>query len=89
MEEFKLYSGRIIGHVNKNLFPEMAAEITSGLDGAEAADVTGGMAGKVKEMISLVELMPNMKVLIFSGLQPNNVHRVLSGEILGTRIAAA
>ncbi len=59
-----------------------------GLSGSHAADVTGGMASKVREMLVLVEAMPSIEVHIFSGEVPELVRRaLLGGTIPGTTIA--
>lgn len=57
------------------------------LRGSASVDVTGGMEGKVRQMLSLVEQIPGLEVLIFSGEKPGNVLQVLSGARIGTRIA--
>ncbi len=53
---------------------------------AAGADVTGGMAGKVKTMVDLVQLIPSIQVNIFSGLEGGNIQRALYGEKMGTLI---
>ena len=53
-----------------------------------AADVTGGMEAKVKEMLELVQENPGLKVQIFSGTGAGNLVRTLMGETLGTDISA-
>lgn len=55
---------------------------------ATGADVTGGMESKVRQMLSLAEAVPGLSIQIFSGENPNNVYETLSGEILGTMLAA-
>jgi len=44
------------------------------------------MESKVRQMLDLVDGNPNLKVQIFSGVEPGNVVRVLTGETLGTVI---
>jgi isopentenyl phosphate kinase len=39
-------------------------------------------------MLDLVEANPDMTVQIFSGTEPGNIIRVLTGETLGTLISA-
>lgn len=58
------------------------------LRGSAGMDVTGGMASKVRQMVELVQRMPNLEVRIFSGVQPGSVYRALLGEALGTVIRA-
>ena len=55
---------------------------------AAAADVTGGMESKVKQMLDSVTANPEMTVQIFSGVEPGNIVRALTGEVLGTVIKA-
>jgi len=52
----------------------------SGLGGSRAADVTGGMASKVNEMLALVQAVPGLSVRIFSGVSPSLVRAALLGE---------
>lgn len=56
------------------------------LGGSGATDVTGGMAGKVSAMLALVERLPALEVLIFSGETPGLVQAALGGAQVGTRI---
>jgi isopentenyl phosphate kinase len=58
------------------------------LRGAEATDVTGGMADKVRRSLELVEHMPSLEIRIFSGQQPGSIQRALLGGRPGTLIAA-
>ena len=59
----------------------------AGIAGSQAADVTGGMANKVQEMLELVKCMPALEVLIFSGIEPGRVQAALEGGLVpGTRI---
>jgi isopentenyl phosphate kinase len=44
------------------------------------------MEAKVKEMLLLVEKVPGLEVLIFSGDERGNTQRALKGENPGTRI---
>ncbi len=62
--------------------------IAGGIGASHGMDVTGGMRSKVEEMLGLVELIPNLSVQIFSGEEAGNVEKALSGEELGTLIAA-
>lgn len=69
--------------------PANMAEVLPALGDAKAADVTGGMASKVLSMLALVQELPGLEVLIFSGLQPGLVKEALLGESVGTRIKAS
>jgi isopentenyl phosphate kinase len=66
--------------------PQSFQEIKAGVGKSAAADVTGGMESKVKQMLELVEGNPELKVEIFSGIEPGNIVRALTGETLGTII---
>jgi isopentenyl phosphate kinase len=67
--------------------PRRLAGIRHGVGGSAAADVTGGMEAKVREMLELVEENPGLSIRIFSGNQPGNLVRALQGENLGTEIS--
>ena len=75
---------------NTSLLPEITPgslrQIETGLRGSVATDVTGGMADKVRQGLSLVEAIPGLKASIFSGEIPGNVQRALLGEAIGTAI---
>ena len=64
--------------------PEVLDQKAEGLEGATGMDVTGGMQSKVTQMLALVSELPDLEVLIFSGLGPGNVRRALAGEAPGT-----
>lgn len=68
--------------------PASFNEIKSGVGKSTAADVTGGMESKVKQMVELVEKHSNLTVQIFSSDEPGNLVRVLGGEVLGTVISS-
>ncbi len=65
------------GAVIPSLRPEMAL---TGIAGSNAADVTGGMASKVREMLALAQAVPGVSVRIFSGVTPGLVRAVLLDE---------
>jgi isopentenyl phosphate kinase len=73
-------------HLLAEITPGSVAQYASGLGAATGADVTGGMLSKVTGMLSLVEQIPDLEVLIFSGEQPGNLVRALRGENPGTRL---
>ena len=68
--------------------PQSFNEIHAGVGQADGADVTGGMETKVTQMVDLVRQNPELKVQIFSGAEPGNIARALTGETLGTWISA-
>ncbi|BCX05439.1 MAG: uridylate kinase [Candidatus Roseilinea sp.] len=63
-------------------------EVRGSVGGSRGADVTGGMASKVRDMLDLVAAHPTVTVRIFSGLIEGNVTRALLGEPVGTEIVA-
>jgi isopentenyl phosphate kinase len=75
---------------NTRLLPEITPgslqQIETSLRGSAAMDVTGGMADKVRQGLSLVEAIPGLRASIFSGEIPGNVQRALLGEAVGTAI---
>ena len=68
--------------------PQSFSEISEGVGRAAGADVTGGMEAKVTQMLDLVQQIPELKIQIFSGAEPGNIARALSGQELGTTITA-
>lgn len=72
--------------ITPEITPETYPEVASGLQGAAATDVTGGMAGKVRDMIGLVEGVPEVEVWIFSALEDDRLYQALTGNPSGTRI---
>ncbi len=70
--------------------PDNVEAIAGSLRGASGMDVTGGMAGKVREMLDLVRAYPGLQVHILSGLEPGLLTRALLDANLhsGTRITA-
>jgi isopentenyl phosphate kinase len=68
--------------------PQTFSEISAGVGKADGADVTGGMETKVTQMLDLVQHNPALKIQIFSGAEPGNLLRALTGETLGTWISA-
>jgi len=63
-------------------------EVKAGVGKAAGADVTGGMESKVKQMLDLVQEVPEMTVQIFAGEGAGNLLRALTGETMGTMITA-
>jgi isopentenyl phosphate kinase len=63
-------------------------EFLPALRGSAATDVTGGMYSKVMEMLELVQALPGMEALIFSGSRSGNVLRALLGERVGTQLSS-
>jgi len=70
------------------VIPEITAAATrhgaslQNIGASHAADVTGGMESKVREMLALVEAAPDCMVQIFSGEAPGQVRAALLGEAI-------
>jgi isopentenyl phosphate kinase len=65
------------GPIIKVITPATLDRYRSALGGSHGSDVTGGMIGKVQQMIELVKRQPAIEVRIFSGVPFGNVHRAL------------
>ncbi|MFQ5942176.1 MAG: isopentenyl phosphate kinase [Anaerolineales bacterium] len=72
------------------VMPEISAAQIADIDleGADATDVTGGMAHKVEQALELARSMPEIEVRIFSGASSGNLQGALLGYALGTRVVA-
>lgn len=68
--------------------PESLPQLIPVLGGSNATDVTGGMADKVQQSLALVQELPGLEVLIFSGEKQHQVERALLGERVGTLVRA-
>jgi len=73
----------------ETITPKSFNEIKAHVGTSAAADVTGGMESKVKQMLELVEDNPDLKIQIFSGTEPGNIVRALTGEMIGTVICSS
>jgi isopentenyl phosphate kinase len=73
---------RLINEISPQVYEKMRV----GVGSSASADVTGGMASKVEQMLSLVAQVPGLTVQIFSGEERGNLARALSGESIGTRV---
>jgi isopentenyl phosphate kinase len=82
-EDFPARTRRI-----ERITPQSFEQIKQGVGKSTAADVTGGMEAKVSEMLDLVKRHPELKIQIFSGTEPGNLTRAITGDLLGTEISA-
>jgi isopentenyl phosphate kinase len=82
-EDFPARTRRI-----ERITPASFEDIKHGVGASAAADVTGGMDAKVREMLDLVQEIPDLRIQIFSGTQPRNIYRTLMGDVLGTLITS-
>lgn len=64
--------------------PTTWQEVQHGIGASRGADVTGGMAGKVRDMLALASAYPGMPIRIFSGLIEGSLTRALNNESIGT-----
>ena len=64
--------------------PESLPKVAAALGGSSATDVTGGMASKVQQSLALVNELPGLEILIFSGEKPGQVKAALLGARVGT-----
>ena len=62
------------------------AEMRVGIGKSASADVTGGMASKVEEMLNLVQQVDGLTAQIFSAEDGGNLTSVLEGEMIGTLV---
>ena len=76
-------SARLIPHITL----EGLEELRDKIGGARAPDVTGGMLGKVSELVTPVAR--GIQAVIVNALKPGNIYRALKGEeVVGTKIEA-
>jgi isopentenyl phosphate kinase len=73
---------RLVNEIRPDVYEKMRA----GVGGSASADVTGGMADKVEQMLILAQAVPGLTALIFSGEEDQNLARALAGEAMGTLI---
>jgi isopentenyl phosphate kinase len=71
-------------HLLTEITPGSFTQHASALGAAAGTDVTGGMLSKVTGMLSLIERIPDLEVLIFSGEQAGNLTEALRGGHPGT-----
>jgi isopentenyl phosphate kinase len=64
-------------------------EFLSNIKGSASVDVTGGMKDKVFRMFQVLEKAPEIKISIFSGLEPNVLNSALLGNFPGTTLCKA
>lgn len=75
----------LIAEITPASFPQVEA----GLRGSASTDVTGGMLEKVRLTVSLVEAIPGLSAMIYSGETPGNIRSTLLGGAAGTVIHAS
>jgi len=76
-------SARLIPHIT----PRELRSLQQKMEGIQVTDVTGGMLGKMLELMPAVEW--GVKAIIVNASRPNNLYKVLKGEkVPGTIIEA-
>ena len=86
---YEHYSPDAPGPIVTHITPGNWDAVQGGVGGSRGADVTGGMAAKVRDMLNLVTCYPQLEVHIFSGLEPGRVRDALHGRAVGTRVSVA
>jgi isopentenyl phosphate kinase len=78
-----IYDADPFTNPNARLIPVVTLEdyagIRAGLGGSHGVDVTGGMAAKVAQALGWVAKRSELKVLLCSGLEPDNLYHALIG----------
>ncbi len=67
----------VTGAIIPVITPGNVAQYVAALGGSHGTDVTGGMIGKVNQMLSVVKHSPTIQARIFSGVPCGNVQRLL------------
>ena len=75
-----LLSGRPLSSITR----EELSQVQSAIGGSAGVDVTGGMRGKLLELLDLADL--GIDSIIFNAGIEGNIARALKGESVGTRI---
>jgi isopentenyl phosphate kinase len=73
---------RLVNAISSKSYEEMR----KGIGRSVSADVTGGMASKVEEMLNLVQQVDGLTAQIFSAEDAGNLTKVLAGNIVGTLV---
>lgn len=75
-----MIGGQVVPRLSRDVFDVIKAEVSV----SQGVDVTGGMLGKVQELLSLSD--KGISAQIFNASTAGNVSRFLRGEEFGTRI---
>jgi len=75
-----LLSGRPLAEVQRSDLPR----IEGAVGGSAGIDVTGGMRGKLDELLELAD--SGIGAMIFNASREGNIVRVLQGEAIGTKV---
>jgi len=68
--------------------PRLLHAIQAAVGGSHGVDVTGGMAAKVAQSMRMIEKLPDLELIICSGLIPGQLQAAIggAGNAIGTRI---
>jgi isopentenyl phosphate kinase len=78
-----IFSGRPLSKITR----KDLSQVESAIGGSAGVDVTGGMRGKLLELLELADL--GIDSVIFNAGREGNIARALKGECVGTRIEGA
>jgi isopentenyl phosphate kinase len=70
-------NAEMTGPIIPVITPANVAQYAAALGGSHGTDVTGGMIGKVKQMLDVVQHHPKIEARIFSGVPRANVQRLV------------
>jgi len=81
-------SAAMTGRVIETITPSTLEQYVGALGGSHGTDVTGGMIGKVRQMLDLVQRQPHVAARIFSGTRTGTVQQLLIDPTLkiGTEV---
>ncbi len=68
------------GEVIPTITPATLPAVEAALGGSAGTDVTGGMETKVRDMVALVQAVPDLTIRIMSGAQPGLLEAALLGQ---------
>jgi isopentenyl phosphate kinase len=74
------------GVVIPEITPQSLSSVEAMLGGSSGVDVTGGMETKVRDMVALVQHVPDLTIQIADGRHEGLITRILLGESSGTTI---
>jgi isopentenyl phosphate kinase len=73
-----VYENRdMTGPIIPAIMPDNVQQYAAALGSSHGIDVTGGMIGKVKQMLDVVQRYPSIEARVFSGAVRGNVQRLL------------
>ena len=75
-----LFSGQPLAEVVRSDLPRIEGEV----GGSAGVDVTGGMKGKLDELLELADM--GISSVIFNASKEGNIVRALRGEAIGTKV---